>query len=148
VLYAGLFALHMTTDVNAFVHMIWSAIASAFAQVSTQQQWGLVGEAIDYNEYLTGKRTEGSIYGTFSLSRRVGTTIGNSLGVFLLGVIGYDATLSVQTAGTLVGIKVLNVLLPGLFILGSWIAFKFIWNITPEVREKMKAHFESKKADA
>ena len=26
-------------------------------------QWGLVGEAIDYNELLTGKRTEGSIYG-------------------------------------------------------------------------------------
>ena len=148
VIYLILFGLHMTMDVNPYVHIIMNALGMGAASVSIYMQWGLVGEAIDYNEYLTGKRTEGSIYGTFSLSRRVGTTIGNSLGVFLLGVIGYDATLSVQTAGTLVGIKVLNVLLPGLFILGSWIAFKFIWNITPEVREKMKAHFESKKADA
>jgi hypothetical protein len=26
---------------------------------------------------------------------------------------------------------------PALFILGSWAAFKFVWNITPEIREKM-----------
>ena len=47
-------------------------------------QWGLVGEAIDYNEMITGKRTEGSIYGTFNLSRRVGQTIGNSAAMLLL----------------------------------------------------------------
>jgi len=145
-LFVSLFAMHMVMDVPAVVHMIWSATATALATVSTQQQWGLVGEAIDYNEYLTGKRTEGSIYGTFSLSRRVGTTIGNSLGVLLLGWIGYDPELVVQTAGTLTGIKILCVLLPAIFIFGSWFAFRFIWNITPEVREKMHAYFEAKKA--
>jgi hypothetical protein len=31
------------------------------------------------------------------------------------------------------------VLVPALFILGSWAAFKFVWNITPEIREKMAA---------
>ena len=35
------------------------------------------------------------------------------------------------------GFKVLCVLIPALFILGSWAAFKFVWNITPEVRVKM-----------
>ena len=28
-------------------------------------------------------------------------------------------------------------LLVALFILGSWAAFKFVWNITPEIRAKM-----------
>ena len=37
------------------------------------------------------------------------------------------------------GIKVLVVLTPAIFILGSWIAFRFVWNITPEVRTKMAA---------
>ena len=64
-------------------------------------QWGLVGEAIDYNEMITGKRTEGSIYGTFNLSRRVGQTIGNSAAIFMLGVIGYNADLAVQTGATI-----------------------------------------------
>ena len=43
----------------------------------------------------------------------------------------------VQTAGTVMGLKVLCVLIPAVFILGSWAAFKFVWNITPEVRAKM-----------
>ena len=37
------------------------------------------------------------------------------------------------------GFKILCVLVPALFILGSWAAFKFVWNITPEVRAKMAA---------
>lgn len=147
-LYVGLFAAHMLTDVNPYVHMIWAAACSAFAGISTQQQWGLVGEAIDYNEHLTGKRTEGSIYGTFSLSRRVGTTIGNSLGVLMLGWIGYDPNLAVQSAGTLTGIKILCVLLPAIFLVGSWASFKFVWNINDETRGKMHAYFEGKKAEA
>lgn len=28
-------------------------------------------------------------------------------------------------------------LLPAIFTLGSWAAFKFVWNITPEVREAL-----------
>ena len=126
-LYIGLFVLHMFTDVNAWVHMIWSGIAMGMASVSIYLQWGLVGDAIDYNEEITGKRTEGSIYGTFNLSRRVGQTIANSFAVILLAVIGYDAKLPVQSDFTIFGLKTLCVLLPGIFILGSWFAFKFIW---------------------
>ena len=148
ILYVALFVMHLVMNVPAVVHLVWSAVAGSFVSISTQQQYGLVGESIDYNEYLTGKRTEGSIYGTFSLSRRVGTTIGNSLGVLMLGWIGYDANLAVQAASTLTGIKVLCVLLPGIFALGSWLAFRFVWNITPEVREKMRAAAEAKKVAA
>lgn len=138
-----LFAMHMLFTVPALVHMIWISLSSAFSSVSIYMQWGLVGEAIDYNEYLTGKRTEGSIYGTFNLSRRIGQTIGNSAAVLMLGWIGYDTVVAaaggVQTAGVITGIKVLCVLLPAIFSLGSWAAFKFVWNITPDVREKMVA---------
>lgn len=137
VLYIGLFALHTVTAVNPYVHIIISNCALGLASMSIYMQWGLVSEAIDYNEMLTGKRTEGSIYGTFNLSRRVGQTIGNSAAVFLLGVIGYDAELKVQSATTVSGIKVLCVLLPGIFVLGSWAAFKFLWNMDKETRNRI-----------
>lgn len=140
ILYAGLFAVAILTDINPYLFMVWSALASGIGMVSIQMQWGMVGEAIDYNEYLTGKRTEGSIYGTFNLTRRIGQTIGNSAGVLALGLIGYnDAAGAVQTASTLFGLKALCILLPGIFLIGSWAAFKFVWNITPEVRAKMAA---------
>lgn len=150
-LYVALFGAHMVTSVNVWVHIIWSGLASCFMSVSVYMQWGLVGEAIDYNEHITGKRTEGSIYGTFNLSRRVGQTIGNSAAVLMLGWIGYDSVLAqaggVQAASVLTGIKALCVLLPGIFCLGSWAAFKFVWNITPAIREEMAAKKAAKAED-
>ena len=141
--YIVLFILHITTDINVWTHIILSAMAGVFTGVGTMMQWGLVGEAIDYNEYLLGKRTEGTIYGTFNMIRRLGQAIGASGGVALLGVIGYDAVLSnmggVQSSTTILGIKILCILGPALATLGSWAAFRFIWNITPEVRAQMSA---------
>ncbi len=135
----GLFVLHLFFDVNPLVHGVILGIGSGMAMVSIQMQWGLVGEAIDYNEYLTGKRTEGSIYGTFNLARRIGQTVGLGFSFFALDWIGYNPKLEVQGNGTIFGFKILCVLIPALFILGSWAAFKFVWNITPEIREKMAA---------
>lgn len=142
-MFGGLFVMHLVMEVPAFVHMVISSLALSFAMVSIQMQWGLVAEAIDYNELVTGKRTEGSIYGTFNLARRIGQTVGNSAAVLALGWIGYDSVAAAQglaqSASTLTGIKVLCVLVPAIFALGSWAVFKFVWNITPEVRAKLAA---------
>lgn len=137
VIYVLLFVLHITTDVNAWTHILLSALAGGFISVGTMMQWGLVGEAIDYNEYLLGKRTEGTIYGTFNMLRRLGQAIGSASGVALLSWIGYDAALSnagmAQQAGTVLGIKVLCVLVPAVVSLGSWGAFRFVWSIEKRV---------------
>jgi GPH family glycoside/pentoside/hexuronide:cation symporter len=143
-----LFGLHMVLDVHPLVHGVLLGLGSGFAMVSIQMQWGLVGEAIDYNEYITGKRTEGSIYGTFNLSRRIGQAIGQGCAFYALAWIGYEGTAAVQTAGTIFGLKVLCVLVPAVFILGSWAAFKFVWNITPEVRAAMAAKKAAKNESA
>ena len=143
-----LFGLHMVLDVHPLVHGVMLGLGSGFAMVSIQMQWGLVGEAIDYNEYITGKRTEGSIYGTFNLSRRIGQAIGQGCAFYALAWIGYEGTAAVQTAGTIFGLKVLCVLVPAVFILGSWAAFKFVWNITPEVRAAMAAKKTAKNESA
>lgn len=147
-IYFVLFGALMVASVPAIAYMLISSIAMGLASVSIYMQWGLVGEAIDYNEMITGKRTEGSIYGTFNLTRRIGQTVGNSAAVLALGWIGYQAGAATQTAGTLTGIKALVVLIPALFILGSWIAFRFVWNITPDVRAKMAAFKSGKETPA
>jgi Na+/melibiose symporter-like transporter len=150
-IYAILFGMHMIMDVHPLLHSVISGLGMGFGMVSIQMQWGLVGEAIDYNEMVTGKRTEGSIYGTFNLSRRIGQTIGNSAAVLALGWIGYNAEAAkaglAQTASTIVGLKVICVLIPAVFVIGSWAAFKYVWNITPEVRAEMAARKTGKVAE-
>ena len=133
----ALFVMHMLFDVHPLLHGVVLGVGSGMAMVSIQMQWGLVGESIEYNDYITGKRTEGSIYGAFNLSRRIGQTLGLGVSFFALDWIKYDPGLEVQGAGTVFGFKILCVLIPAIFIFGSYAAFKFVWNITPEVREKM-----------
>ena len=136
-LYVCLFTLHITTSINVWVHIGINALASGVSGLSNMMQWGMLSESIEYNEYLTGKRTEGSINGTFNMLRRLGQGLGASFGVAMLGMIGYDTAAAVQTPGTILGIKILCLLFPAVCAVGSWIVFRFVWNITPELREKM-----------
>ena len=146
VIHILLFAAHAITYVNPYVHMIVSNFALGLASMSVYMQWGLVGEAIDYNEMITGKRTEGSIYGTFNLFRRVGKAFSASLGMFMLSWFGYDGGSKVQSGTAIFGIKILSVLLPGVLILGSWVAFKFLWNMSDDTRRQLSEFKAAKKA--
>lgn len=151
VLFAGLLAYTMLVGtLNAWIFVIWNSLATAMITMSVQMQWGLVAEAIDYNEYLTNKRNEGTIYGFFSLSRRVGSTIASSLSVLIIAGIGYDAALTNagldQAPSTIAGIKLMVVGFPLVAALCSWICFTFIWNINHKVRADMAAWKEAKAA--
>ena len=141
IMLGGLFAYAMIVPVmNPWVYMIWSGIGTGLVTLSVQLQWGLVGESIDYNEYLTGKRSEGAIYGTFSLTRRIGQTLSASLAVLMLTWFGYQAgTNVVQPESAIFGIKAMCILIPAVIGLGSWAAFTFVWDINKEKRAAMAA---------
>ena len=136
-LYILLFALYALFDVPVWVYLCLNTLAYGTAGLSGMMQWGMLSEAIEYNEYLTGKRTEGSINGTFNMLRRLGQGLGASFGVAMLGMIGYNVSVSIQSSSTILGIKVLCLLFPAICAIGSWIAFRFVWNITPELKEKI-----------
>jgi len=139
----------LVPEFNHIVFVAWYALGNGLITLSVQMQWGLVAEAIDYNEYLTGKRNEGTIYGFFSLSRRIGSTIANSLTVILIAAIGYDAALTNagldQAESTINGIKAMVCGFPALAALGSFCCFTFIWCINADVRAKM-AEWKAAKA--
>ena len=139
----------MVPDFNHILFVVWMALGNGLITMSVQMQWGLVAESIDYNEYLTGKRNEGTIYGFFSLSRRIGSTISSSLSVLVIAAIGYDAALTNagldQAASTIAGIKMMVCGFPALAALGSFCCFTFIWCINKDVRAKM-AEWKAAKA--
>jgi Na+/melibiose symporter-like transporter len=67
--------------------------------------------------------------------------------MLLLGMVGYNGALAVQSASTINGIKALCVLLPGVLVLGSWAAFRFLWNMDDEMRARVD-EFKASKKDA
>ena len=139
----------MVPDFNHILFVVWMALGNGLITMSVQMQWGLVAESIDYNEYLTGKRNEGTIYGFFSLSRRIGSTIASSASVLVIAAIGYDPALTNagldQAESTINGIKMMVCGFPALAALGSFCCFTFIWCINADVRAKM-AEWKAAKA--
>ena len=139
----------MVPDFNQMLFVIWYSVGNACITLSVQMQWGLVAEAIDYNEFLTGKRNEGTIYGFFSLSRRIGSTIASSISVLLIAAVGFNAEVSLaggdQLPETVNAIKLMVCGFPALAAIGSFLCFTFIWCINADVRAKM-AEWKAAKA--
>jgi Na+/melibiose symporter-like transporter len=144
-----LFVLMRVTELNAVLFLILSSFAMGIPTVSIQMQWGLVAEAIDYNEVVIGKKTEGTIYGTFNLARRIGSGIGQGLLIKMLSWFDYDIALSeagqIQSDFTVFGIQLGNVLIPAVFVFGSWLAFKLVWRISPEIKQKIAEKKEAER---
>jgi Na+/melibiose symporter-like transporter len=140
--FALLTVVTFSFEISPLAFLIISSMAMGIPTLSIQMQWGLVAESIDYNRVVTGKTMEGSIYGTFNLARRIGGGIGQGGVVLGLLITGYNEDL--VKAGipiesfTADGIKLMNTIIPGIFVLGSWLAFKYLWKITPEMKQKIK----------
>lgn len=51
--------------------------------------WALMADAIDYNEWKTGAREEGTVYSLHSFFRKLAQGVGPSLVLVLMGLLGY-----------------------------------------------------------
>ncbi|WP_170297227.1 glycoside-pentoside-hexuronide (GPH):cation symporter [Georgenia thermotolerans] len=83
--------------------------------------WALEADTVEYGEYKTGIRTEGATYAAFSFIRKVGQAVGAAIGAYVLGFVGYNATLEVQPQSVLDGIQTWGALLPAAFFLGAFL---------------------------
>ena len=60
--------------------------------------WAFVTDVIDYHEFLTGLREDGTVYSIYSMARKIGQAIAGGIGGFAIAAVGYNATLASQTA--------------------------------------------------
>lgn len=132
----GIDFLCLVVHRNVWLYIVLTVAGNCLTSLTALMQWGMVGEVIDYNERLTGKRTEGSIYGTFNLMRRVGQAIGASAAVLLLGMVGYIPGAPVQSGSAVLGIEALAVLLPAVFVLLCWVVLRYLWHMPTELRSQ------------
>lgn len=145
-LFVSLFVTLLSTDIPGVLYIIWAGTGATLLNLGVQLQWGLLADSVDYNQYVTAKRNEGTLYGSFMFSRRLGQTIARSLVVLIIGWIGYNPDLAnagiSQTAETIRGLAATNLIGPALGALGSILAFTFIWNIDDKVRIQLAEHKE------
>ena len=113
--------------------------------------WAVVMDVIDYQEYATGIRNESAVYAVYTFSRKLGQTIADGAGLFLLQWAKYDS----ETAGngfitendTSKKIMLICTIIPAIVYTGVWLLMRFGYPLTKEklvpiyafVREKREA---------
>ncbi|WP_157950029.1 glycoside-pentoside-hexuronide (GPH):cation symporter [Vallitalea okinawensis] len=132
IIYGALFLLPS----NAILYISVSFMAAIFMTIPHMLVWGMVSDCIDYNQYLCGKRQEGVIYGCYSFVRKMGQAFAGFFAGVGLSLIGYVPN-AIQTSQVLWGIKFLTIGLPAFGMFIAFIAYQFIWNLTPEKQKEV-----------
>src|SRR6185312_12704860 len=101
-------------------------------QVFNLVVWAFVTDVIDYHEYLTGLREDGTVYSIYSFARKVGQALVGGIGGFAIAAVGYDATREVQTQGALDGIYTLGTLVPAVTYLIVFLILVFLYPLTKQ----------------
>ncbi len=112
--------------------------------------WALMADAIDYNEWKTGSREEGTVYSLHSFFRKLAQGVGPSVVLVLMGVLGYEEKLgteaqSLQTATNMCW------LVAGLYLFSAvvmFVALKFVYNLDKKTLAQMNAELEERRANA
>jgi glucuronide carrier protein len=95
--------------------------------------WALEADTVEYGEWKTGVRTEGTTYALFSFTRKMGQALGGAAAAYTIGVGGYVAGKGVvQSDEAKQAIKVAAGFLPAACILAA-LALMFFYPLTEKV---------------
>ena len=83
----------LLTKLGSIPFIVLSAVGMFGFAFFNLVMWAFVTDVIDYHEYLTGLREDGTVYSIYSFARKVGQAIAGGIGGFAIAAVGYDATL-------------------------------------------------------
>jgi glucuronide carrier protein len=78
--------------------------------------FALEADTVEYGEWRSGVRTEGTTYAVFSFTRKVGQAVGGAAAAYGLGLVGYVAGAGTQSPATADGIRYVAGFVPAVFI--------------------------------
>lgn len=127
----------------------------------------MTSDIVDYQEWKTGKRTEGTQFAILSMSNKLSNALSVSIGILLVGAIGYSATdyfaaTSTGIAGSAENIVAIHTAIPdsmqnklwaiyflaqGLCMLASCIPMLW-YKIDAKTKKQMREELEARRAAA
>ncbi|MBQ7106239.1 MAG: MFS transporter [Clostridia bacterium] len=86
----GLFiVMPNNTGLDLILYIVFQLIFSLGLGIYSTVSWAMMGDAIDYNEWKTGTREEGTVYSLHSFFRKLAQGIGPSLVLIVMVAFGY-----------------------------------------------------------
>ena len=135
-------------NVSLIVYLVGLVIFGLGMGVYTCVSWALMADAIDYNEWKTGKREEGTVYSLHSFFRKLAQGIGPSVVLLIMGWLGYDSELGVgaQSASTASNMCWLVAILYLFSAVMQFIGIALIYNLDTKTLNTMNKELAERKA--
>lgn len=137
----GLYLLKFTSLVQyPYVFLVLLFFSGAGQTFLVLEVWALVMDVIDYHEYLSGRREEGTAYAFYSFTRKLGQTLAGVGTNILLGVIGYNVNSTETTGQTMEVINKLydiSTLIPAIVLTVMFVLLAFCYKLSKKKLDKL-----------
>lgn len=131
---------------GVLMYMVLMMVSSFGASAGSCFMNAMMADAIDYNEWKTGKREEGTTYALHSFFRKLAQGVGPSLGLVLMVALGYNEQLG-ATQPFEVALK-MRYLVAALYLAGAVLQFigaKFVYNLDKKTLAQMETELKARR---
>ena len=94
------------TGLDLIVYIIAQLVMALGMGIYSTVSWAMMGDAIDYNEWKTGKREEGTVYSLHSFFRKLAQGVGPALALTIMQGMGYVNNANPDANGVFTSIDV------------------------------------------
>ncbi|WP_243690541.1 glycoside-pentoside-hexuronide (GPH):cation symporter, partial [Cronobacter sakazakii] len=106
--------------------------------------WALVSDTVEYGEWRTGVRSEGTVYTGFTFFRKVSQALAGFFPGMMLTQIGYVPN-AVQSAATTEGLRELIFIWPCVLAVVTIVAMGFFYNLNEKMYVRIVDELENRK---
>lgn len=97
------------TGLDLIVYVVCQLIYSLGLGIYSTVSWAMMGDAIDYNEWKTGKREEGVAYSLHSFFRKLAQGIGPAVALIIMQSMGYvNNAVDPETGAAFIDVNLLS----------------------------------------
>ena len=127
------------------IYILCQLINSLGMGVYSTVSWSMMGDAIDYNEWMTGSREEGTVYSLHSFFRKLAQGIGPSLALVIMAWLGYS---EVNGGNQLFSVALnMRYLVAGLYLVSAvmqFVGLALIYNLDKKTLIKINEELEAR----
>lgn len=137
----AMLVLPITPDGKGVVIYILCQLVNSLGMgIYSTVSWGMMGDAIDYNEWKNGTREEGTVYALHSFFRKLAQGVGPSLALVIMVALGYVGTNGAnQTAEVALNMRYLVAALYTVSAAMQFIGLGLIYNLDKKTLATMEA---------
>ena len=145
------------TGLDLIIYILAQLIYSLGLGIYSTVSWAMMGDAIDYNEWKTGKREEGVVYSLHSFFRKLAQGVGPAVALVIMNSLGYvnnavdeygNACIDVNLLSWEVAVN-LRTLVAVLFLVAAvmqFVGLALIYNLDKKTLTKMNEELAARKA--